>query len=104
MLKLSLKKSLLVALFLAFSAPSMAVEQEPIYGSQLMTQQEQQAHQAAMKNAKSAEEREQIRLEHHEKMRLRAKEKGVPFADNPPEKRGHVNQQNRPGDGYGKGR
>ena len=37
-----------------------------------------------MRNATSAEERRQIRKEEHEKMKLKAKEKGVSIPDNPP--------------------
>ncbi|MEA3404675.1 MAG: hypothetical protein U9R28_02930 [Pseudomonadota bacterium] len=104
MLKLNQLKLVFLTLLLALSMPATAMEEQPVYGSQLMTQEEQQAHRAAMRNANSEAEREQIRQTHHEKMRLRAKEKGVPFADKPPAQKGHVNQQNRPGGGYGQGR
>jgi hypothetical protein len=43
---------------------------------------------AKMQNAKTAEEKEQIRLEHHEQMKLRAKERGVTLPDEPPSQRG----------------
>ncbi|WP_372522868.1 hypothetical protein [Sulfuricaulis sp.] len=56
----------------------------PIYGSQLMTQQERSAYGTRMRAAKTAEEREQIRKEHHEQMKARAKEKGVTLPDEPP--------------------
>ncbi len=56
----------------------------PIYGSQLMTQQERSAYRARMRSAKTAEEREQIRKEHHERMKIRAKEKGATLPDEPP--------------------
>ena len=58
--------------------------QDQIYGSQLMTQQERSAYRAQMRNAKTAQEREQIRKEHHERMKVRAKEKGVTLPDEPP--------------------
>jgi len=92
-------KSLFIAAVVALAVPAMANEVEPIYGSQLMTQEERQAHQIQMRNATSAEERERIRQKNHEKMRLRAKEKGVPFSDQPPEHRGKVNQNDHPGMG-----
>ena len=92
-------RSLFVTACISLAASAMANEIEPVYGSQLMTQEERLAHQAQMRNASSAEERERIRQQHHEKMRLRAKEKGVPFSDQPPEQRGHVNQKDRPGMG-----
>lgn len=58
--------------------------QEQIYGSQLMTRQERLEHRAKLRAAKTAEEREQIRKEHHEKMQQRAKEKGVTLPEQPP--------------------
>ncbi|MEK6663537.1 MAG: hypothetical protein AABY73_06690 [Pseudomonadota bacterium] len=59
-------------------------QQEPIYGSQLMTQKERNAHRAKMRAAKTDQEREQIRLEHHKLMQARAKERGVTLPDEPP--------------------
>ena len=50
---------------------------EQIYGSQLMTQQERIEHRNKLRTAKTAEEREQIRAEHHAQMLARAKE-GLP--------------------------
>jgi len=58
--------------------------QDQIYGSQLMTQEERNAYRNQMRNAKTAQEREQIRKEHHEQMKVRAKEKGVTLPDEPP--------------------
>ena len=55
-----------------------------IYGSQLMTNQERVEYRARMRDAKTAEEREQIRNEHHEQMKVRAKERGVSIPDEPP--------------------
>lgn len=57
---------------------------EPIFGSQLMTPEERAAYRAKMRTAKSAEECEKIRKEHHEAMKLRAKERGVTLPDEPP--------------------
>lgn len=83
------------ALFLS-AGFALAAEQAPaqektqtkkqiqVYGSQLMTQQERVEYRAKMRAAKSAEEREQIRKEHHESMKERAKERGVALPDNPP--------------------
>ena len=59
-------------------------DRTPIYGSQLMTKQERMEYRTRMRNAKTKEEREQIRKEHHEQMKLRAKEKGVTLPDEPP--------------------
>lgn len=59
-------------------------KQEQIYGSQLMTQQERAEYRAKMHTANTAEEREQIRMEHHERMKERAAERGVPLTEEPP--------------------
>ncbi len=58
--------------------------QEQAYGSQLMTQQERAEQRDKMRAARTAEEREQIRKEHHERMQERAKERGVALPDEPP--------------------
>lgn len=58
-------------------------QQEQIYGSQLMTQQERAEQRAKMRAAKTADEQEQIRKEHHERMKVRAKERGVTLPDEP---------------------
>ena len=63
-------------------------KQEKIYGSQLMTQQERTEYRARMRTAKTAEEREQIRKEHHEQMKERAKSRGVTLPDDPPARGG----------------
>ena len=59
-------------------------KQEQIYGSQLMTQQERAEYRAKMRAAKTAEAREQIRREHHERMRERAEARGLTLPDKPP--------------------
>lgn len=59
-------------------------KREQIYGSQLMTQKERNEYHAKMRAAKTAQEREQIRLEHHQQMQERAKERGVTLPDEPP--------------------
>ena len=63
---------------------SAAEPEEPIYGRQLMTQQERREHREQMRSAKSWEEREQLRREHHERMRERARAKGIALPDPPP--------------------
>lgn len=67
-----------------------------IYGSKLMTSQERNEYRNRMRAAKTAQEREQIRAEHHEQMKVRAKERGVSLPDVPPSGRG-------PGAGAGGG-
>ncbi len=59
-------------------------DQERIYGSQLMTLKERNAYRAKMRAAKTAKDRERIRNEHHEQMKMRAKERGVTLPDMPP--------------------
>lgn len=74
-------------------------KQEQVYGSQLMTQQERTEYRAKMRAAKTAEEREQIRKEHHEAMKERAKVHGVTLPDEPPARGGGMG----PGDGMAPG-
>jgi hypothetical protein len=89
-------KLMAAALLSIISISALALVQETtpasnsgqIYGSQLMTQQERYMYRAQMSAAKSGEEREQIRKEHHEIMKVRAKELGVILPDDPPAKRG----------------
>lgn len=50
----------------------------------LMTKQERAEHRAKMRAAKTPGEREKIRKAHHEKMKERAKERGVTLPDEPP--------------------
>lgn len=59
---------------------------ERIYGSELMTQQERNEYRTRMRALKTQEEREQFRKEHHERMKERAKERGVTLPDEPPAK------------------
>jgi hypothetical protein len=59
-------------------------KQERIFGSQLMTRKERAEHRAKLRSLKTLEEREAYRLEHHNKMLERAKERGVTLPDEPP--------------------
>ena len=72
------------------------VRDREIYGYQLMTPQERDAYRARMRTAKTAEERERIRNEHHVAMQARAKERGLTIPAEPPARRG-------PGAGRGAG-
>lgn len=74
-------------------------KQEQIYGSQLMTAQERTEYRARMRSAKTAEERERIRNEHHEQMQKRAQERGVTLPEQPPVRGGSMG----PGSGIGPG-
>lgn len=80
---------------------------DTIYGSQLMTQQERLEYRQKHMNAKTMEERERIRKEHHALMQKRAKERNVELPDEPPS-RGMGESMNRenqmhPGTGMGGG-
>jgi hypothetical protein len=86
-------KQLLIASTLAsvlalsgLPAISVAAQDGPqqMYGSQLMTPQERAEHREKMRNAKTEEERNQIRAENHARMQERAKEQGVTLPDSPP--------------------
>lgn len=63
-------------------------QKQQVYGSQLMTKQERIEQRSKMRAAKTAEEREQIRKEHHERMKERAKARGVTLPDEPPARGG----------------
>ena len=100
MMKRTLVLSALVAVLFCFHGFSFAANQEEqIYGGQLMTQQERNEYQAKMRAAKTAEERERIRNEHHKEMRERARARGVTLPDEPPSRRGGMG----PGGGMGHG-
>jgi hypothetical protein len=77
-----------------------AQTQEQIYGSQLMTEPERAEYQAKLRAAKTAEEKEQIRKEHHERMKARAEERGVAIPAEPPMTGGGMG----PGPGHGGGK
>jgi len=59
-------------------------QQEQVYGRELMTEQERNAQRSKMRAAKTAEEREKIRTEQHERMKDRAKKSGKTLSDKPP--------------------
>ena len=90
---------LAAALSLSTGFTLAADQQEQIYGSQLMTQQERTEYRAKMGAAKTAEEREQVRKEHHEAMKERAKARGVTLPGEPPDRGGGMG----PGGGMGWG-
>lgn len=92
--------TLFLSLFsnMTFAAPQ---DQQPVYGSQLMTQQEMAEHRAKMRAAKTQQERNQIRNEQHERMQQRAKERGVTLPNQPPQNRPHNGMG--PGNGMGNG-
>jgi type II secretory pathway pseudopilin PulG len=78
-------------------------EQERVYGSQLMTQEERNAYRQRMRVAKTMEEREQVRAEHHAAMQVRAKERGVTLPEEPPPMGSGKGRGMGPGGGTGPG-
>lgn len=56
---------------------------EPIYGYQLMTEQERAEHRAKMQSFQTEQEREAYRQEHHKMMQERAKAQGITLPDEP---------------------
>lgn len=71
----------------------------PTYGGQLMGNQERVDHRTKLRAATTAEEREQVRLQHHEQMQVRAKEQGLALPDNPPAQGGGLGRRMGPGGG-----
>lgn len=97
-----MKRTLIVSAIAAVLAipagfAAAAGQEEVIYGSQIMTQQERTEYRARMRAAKTVEERQQIRTEHHALMRERARERGVTLPDEPPAMGGGMG----PGGGMG---
>ena len=88
------------------SAPlqiAQSIPEEPIYGSQMMTQQERDAHRTRLRTAATEQEREQIRREHHAQMQTRAKERGMTLPDEPPPRGAGAGQGMGQGMGRGMG-
>jgi hypothetical protein len=77
---------------------------EPIFGSQLMTEQERTVHRARMWAAQGDEARDAIRAEHHEQMLVRARERGVSLPEVPPARGAGMGQGRGMGQGAGPGR
>ncbi len=92
---------------------ALAVDQTPtqeqtqtqgqVYGSQIMTRQERIEYRARMRTAKTDRERAQIRKEHHEQMKERARERGVTLPDVPPASGGRMGSGGGMGPGAGMG-
>ena len=58
-------------------AQDPAQAQPLIYGSQLMSNAERSEYQSKMRSLKTDKDRDAFRLDHHEKMKVRAAEKGI---------------------------
>ena len=81
----------MVAMWPAVASAQVYGADTPIYGGQLMTEQERLEYRERMRNAETADERERLRIEHAEQVQERARERGVTL---PPD---------RPGMGQGMG-
>ncbi|WP_022962602.1 hypothetical protein [Halopseudomonas pelagia] len=103
-----MKKMTLTLAFGALLLSSVALAQpaednnEPVYGSQIMTQQERTEFRSRMRQATTQQEREQIRSQHHEQMRERALERGITLPEELPA-RGGMGQGQGGGMGQGSG-
>jgi uncharacterized membrane protein YgcG len=75
----------------------------PIYGSQLMTEQERADYRARWRAAVNDEERTRLRTEHHERMKDRARERGVTLPEEPPARGAGSGPGPRSGGGGGTG-
>jgi len=84
MMKQALIISTLMSTLLLSAGVSMAAGNNQIYGSQLMTNQERLEYRKKTMNAKTAEERERIRSEHHAMMKERAKSQNITLPEEPP--------------------
>jgi hypothetical protein len=91
----------------AVLAQDQVQTQVQIYGSQLMTATERSEYQTKIRALKTDSERDAFRLEHHEKMKTRALEKGVTLPNSPPAAgaapKGNSGLSVGPGSGMGKG-
>jgi len=96
-------KIMLSAIALGLMTGGIVAADEPAYGSQMMTNQERMEQRTKMNTAKTPQEREQVRSEHHEQMQVRAKERGVTLPDSPPAQGAGMRQGMGPGGGMGGG-
>ena len=91
-----------VCLLFVFGSIAAATEDEQtIYGWQLMTEQERNEFRTKMGAMQTEEERQALRYEHHERMKVRAREMGVDLSDEPGEYR--KGMKKGPKQGYGRG-
>jgi hypothetical protein len=87
-------KTILLTGILALGLPGVSLAaNDPVYGWEIMSEQERMEHREKMQSMKTAEERERYRMEHHKKMEQRAKEQGVT-----------LKEPQRKGSGMGEGR
>ncbi|MGA7180471.1 MAG: hypothetical protein WBX11_12900 [Thiobacillaceae bacterium] len=78
-------------------------QRDRIYGSELMTPRERHEYQMKMRSLKTQREREKLRREHHEQMKIRAKKLGKTLPDEPPARGMGAGQGRSGGMGSGAG-
>ena len=90
----------------AQATKQMQTEAQPIYGRQLMTDAERQAHRQKMRSLQTAEQRQEYLQQHHKRMQERARERGVTLPEQPRAKSGKGQGRNKSGmrQGGGAGR
>ena len=93
--------SALVSMGVDVFAQDQAQVQVQIYGSQLMTPAERTEYQTKMRALKTDKERDAFRLDHHDKMKVRAAEQGVTLPNSPPA--AGAGPKATPGQGVGPG-
>jgi hypothetical protein len=81
---------------------TIEAQEQVVFGRELMTDEERAEHRNKMRAAKTVEERERIQKEQHERMKIRAKDRGVTLPEEPLIKGGGMGQGR--GMGQGKGR
>jgi hypothetical protein len=93
----------LAGLAAAGAATRTLAQDEPIFGRELMTEQERLAYRDRMRAARSEQERERIRAEHHALMRQRAQERGLDLPEELPPIGMGTGRRMGPGGGMGPG-
>ena len=84
MMKRTLIMSTLAATLFLTTGLATAADPQQVYGGPLMTQQEMYEFHGRMRNARTPQERDQIRNQHHQLMQARAKAQGYSIPELPP--------------------
>jgi len=103
-MKISMSKIMFISAFILMLPMQFSYGDQTVYGWQLMTEQERAEHRAKMKSMKTKEERERYRMEHHQKMQERAKQRGVTLPDEPQQRGKGMGNGSGSGQGGGRGR
>ena len=73
--------------------------QQRVFGRELMTEEEYAAHHDKMRAATTEAERQQIRKQNHELMKVRAEQQGLSMPDEPPSRTGKKGGHKKHGGG-----